>query len=291
MVAVRPVDKLIDSAFKIIPLARSAMKKFLIQLVTFLVLFFGTWYLLSRIPFTNVIDFKKLSRSNEHKIGLKFIDYMRITNTEITSDSVKLPILAIKNKICRANNIDTSQIEIYVFKNSEINAFALPGNILVIYSGIIEYSKTPEELGAVMAHEIAHIEKRHVVKRLSKEVGLGILAQLAGANSDSKIIQETMKRISSSAFDQKMEKDADLTAVGYMAKANIDPVHFANMMTRLSKKTDIPEGLQWLNTHPNSKDRAAYILKQKKEFVIHPVPLMNDSAWHQVQKEAARHIE
>jgi len=264
------------------------MKKFLIQFGTFLVLFFGTWYLLSRIPFTDKIDFKKLSTSNEHRLGEKFIEMMRLSNKEIKSDSIQMPIVIIKNRLCTANNIDSSQIEICIFENTEINAFALPGNILVVYSGLIEFCKTPEELAAVLAHEIAHIEKRHVVKKLSKDIGLGVLLKLAGTNSDSKILKETIKRISSSSFDQNMEKEADYTAVGYMSKANIDPVHFANMMTRMAKITDLPESLTWLNSHPNSKDRADNILRHRKDFILQPIPLMNDSAWHHLQKETVK---
>lgn len=267
------------------------MKKFLIQFCTFLILFFGTWVLLSRIPFTNAVDFKKFSKHNEHKLGEKFIDFLKKTNTEITSDSAVTKVKFINNRICLANQIDTNTIQIFIFKNPEINAFAIPGNMLIIYSGLIEFCKTPEELAAVMAHEMAHIEKKHVVKKLSKEIGIGMLTTLAGGNSGSEIIKETIKRISSTAFDRTMEKEADFTAVRYLVKSHIDPEQFANMMFRLSSKTDVPESMQWLNTHPNSKERASDILLQRKNFKIQVVPLMDDSRWHQLQHEVNKQIE
>ena len=261
------------------------MKKFLIQFIIFLVLFFGSWYLISRIPFTTAINFKKLSSKNESNLGDKFIDVLRNSNSEITTDSVVLQIRLIKNRLCTANSIDPAKIEIYIFKNKDINAFAIPGNKLVIYTGLIEFCKNPEELSAVVAHEIAHIEKHHVTIKLSKEIGIGLLTTLATGNTGSTIIKETLKLLSSTAFDRNMEREADHLAIHYLANAHIDPEHFADMMLRLVKQTDLPESIKWLNTHPNSSERAKEILLEKKKLKINVVPLMPDNTWTQLQKD------
>ena len=267
------------------------IRKFLIQFGIFLGLFFGTWFLISQIHFTQALDFKKLSKNNEHRLGVKFIDFLKSTHHEIKSDSIQKAILSIRDRICSANHLDSSSIQIFVFKSSEINAFALPGNMLVIYSGLIEYCKTTEELSAVMAHEFAHIEKKHVVKKLSKEIGIGMLSTLAGGSGGAEIIKSTIKHISSTAFDRQMEREADFTAVQYLVKANIDPEQFANMLFRLSQNTDLPESMVWLNTHPNSSERAADILRQKKNFKIKVLPLMNDAVWKQIQHDVSKQIE
>jgi len=260
------------------------MNRVLIQLVTFIFLFFATWFLISQINFTGAIDFKKISRDNEERIGKTVIDFLKTTNKTIENDSVSTVINLIKERICAYNEIDTAKIKIYVFDNSDVNAFALPGNNMVIYSGLIEYCDNPEELCSVMAHEIAHLENKHIIKKLSKEIGISVLIAIAGGEAGSKILKELVKVASSTAFDRNMEREADAAAVKYLSNAHVDPENLANLMVRLSKKTDVPENFEWVSTHPSSKERAAEILKLKKKYTLNIKPILSDSAWTSCQK-------
>jgi beta-barrel assembly-enhancing protease len=259
------------------------MNKAFIQILTFLFLFFGTWFLLSKINFTGKVDFQKISKTNEEKIGKKIIEYLQNNNETVHNDSVISIINKIKNRICIYNRIDTSKVKIYIFRNSEINAFALPGNNMVIYTGIIDFCKKPEELCGVMAHEMAHIEYNHLVKKLTKEIGIAILATIAGGDSGEGMIKETLRILSSTAFDRDMEREADKAAVDYLAKAHVDPENLATLMLRLSAKTDIPENLEWISTHPNSKERSSEILKFRKTKKFTVKPLLNDTIWASCQ--------
>lgn len=64
--------------------------------------------------------------------------------------------------------------EVEVFKNDDIvNAFALPGGKIGVYTGLLKVADTPEELAAVLAHEIAHVIARHGAERVSQQVVLG----------------------------------------------------------------------------------------------------------------------
>jgi predicted Zn-dependent protease len=261
------------------------LNKFLFQFITFLCLFFGTWFLLSKIDFTGKVNFKKISKSNEQKLGNSVVDYLKKTNRTVYSDSAINIVNRIKDRICTSNHLDTSNIKIYIFYNEDINAYTLPGNIIVIYTGIIKFCKNPEELSSVIAHEIGHVEHRHIIKKLSKEIGISMLATLAGGNSSGEIIREVVQIISSTAFDRAMEREADSSAVRYMAKANIDPVHFADLLFRLSKKSDVPKNFEWVSTHPNTKERTAEILNLRKKAKYKIVPLMPDSTWEYLEKE------
>lgn len=261
------------------------VNKFFFQFITFLCLFFGTWFLLSKIDFTGKIDFKKISKSNEEKLGRSIVDFLKKTNRTVESDSMINIVDSIKNRICSYNNIDTSGIKIHIFYNEEINAFALPGNNIAIYTGIINFCKNPEELSAVIAHETAHVEYKHVIKKLTKEIGIAMLATLAGGNSSGEILGEVVRTISSTAFDREMEREADTSAVRYMIKANIDPVHFADLLFRLSKKSDIPENFEWISNHPNSKERTAEILKLSKQAKYKDIPIIDTASWNYLKKE------
>jgi predicted Zn-dependent protease len=67
--------------------------------------------------------------------------------------------------------------------------------------------------------------------------------------------------LSSSAYDRKLETEADLTAVGYLEKAGINPEPFANFLYRLSDETkNLPSQIYWISSHPESKERAEKIM-------------------------------
>jgi beta-barrel assembly-enhancing protease len=162
---------------------------------------------------------------------------------------------------------------------------------MVVYTGIIEFCKTPEELTSVMAHEMAHIEGMHVSKKMTKEIGLSLLTSIASGDAGNAILRDVIKTLSSTAFDRDMERNADSVAVRYLAKSNIDPEHFADMLYRLSKKTDVPEVLEWVSTHPDTKERTAEILKLRKKYKFQSKPLLSDEAWKEIQQKVKKEVQ
>lgn len=256
------------------------MNKFLSQLAIVLIVFFSVWFLLSRINYTGNVNFKRIGKSTERKLGNLTLRAIKKDDKELESDSVLLLINDIKKRICISNNFNPEEIKVHVLCNKVINAFSLPDNHLVVYTGLINYCQNPEELSAVMAHEIAHIENKHVMKKLTEEVGLTVLITISGGGSSPGIIQQILKLITSTAYDRKKESEADADAVHYLSKANIDPEHFADFLLRLSQeKEDVSLKLDWVSTHPNSKERAGEILKlrQKENYKI--VPLFSNETW------------
>ena len=169
---------------------------------------------------------------------------------------------SIVTAICTANKIDRESIKIHILNKDEINAFALPHGHLIVYTGLIVNSDNQEELTGVICHEIAHIENNHVMKKLVKETGISVLISMTGGNAGSEIVKETAKVLSSSAFDRGLEKEADMKAVDYMLAAKINPEPFANFLFRLSDKEDeLSQYVKWISTHPDSKERAEYIVQ------------------------------
>ena len=256
------------------------MNKFLTQLAISLLIFFSIWLLFSRINFTGNVNFKRIGKSTERRLGDLTLRAIKKDDKEIESDSVLVLLNDLKKRICINNKFDPDEIKIHVLCNKVINAFSLPDNHLVIFTGLINYCQNPEELAAVMAHEIGHIENKHVMKKLTEEVGLTVLVTISGAGSSPGIIQQIVKLLTSTAFDRSKESEADAAAVHYLAKSDIDPEHFADFLLRLSnEKADIPLKLEWVSTHPNSKERSNEILKLRKQETYKSVPIFSDEIW------------
>ena len=131
------------------------------------------------------------------------------------------------------------------------NAAALPGGQIVIFDGALEETKNPDAMAGVLAHEIAHVRRRHVTQALIRELGIGALIRLfaggVGANAEQLV---------SLSYTRANEEEADADAIAALDRANIDPRPTAALFGRLDKEDGDLETIEWLNSHPQSSDRA-----------------------------------
>ena len=250
------------------------------QVLLFIAAFFGTWFLLARIDFLEAFDITEFSRENERRLGDLMVETITSGHPALEGHVVRSFPTAILERLCEAGGMPDTSLELLIIDNSDVNAFALPDRRLVLHSGLIDYCRTSEELAGVMAHELAHIERRHVMKKLVKEVGLSMLGTIAGGQSGGEILKQTAKTLSSTAFDRDAESEADSVSVRYLAAAGIDPEALASFLYRLSQeKADVPKALEWVSTHPNTADRAAEILNLRKGMEITGRPIADSLEW------------
>ena len=241
------------------------MKKILIELVISVSLILAVWLGLSRVDWMKLFNIEQVTQNTEEKIGDLFWKMLKSSETEISSDSIVSPVDSMLTRICTANTIDREKVKLHLLRKDEINAFALPNNHLVIYSGLIAACENEAELYGVIGHELAHMEKNHVMNKLIKEVGLSVLISMTTGNGNADVIKEAIKHLSSTAYDRSLETEADLAAADYLMKAGIDPEPFANFLYRLADETKhLPSQIYWISTHPESKERAEKIIEQIK---------------------------
>ncbi len=262
------------------------MKRTIIQGTITVVLFFGTWFGLNHIDWVSVFKVQQVTDKTEQKLGELFWEVFKKTEKEITNELVINSMDSIVTLICKSNNIDREKIKVHILNKDEINAFALPNGHLIVFSGLILNSDNQEELAGVISHEIAHIELNHVMKKLVKEIGLSVLISMTTGNGGLEAIKETAKILSSSAFDRSLEKEADIKAVDYLVNAKINPQPFANFLYKLSDKEDeATKYLTWISTHPDSKERAEYIIEYNKGKLTDYKPVLSNETWVKLKAE------
>lgn len=267
------------------------MKKILLQFLTILILFYACWFALYQIDWMRLFKIEQITKKTEEKLGDLYWDILQKTENEIKSDSIITKVDIILNHICKANYIERKNIKLHILKKDEINAFALPNNHLVIYSGLIEECENEAEISGVLCHEIAHMEKQHVIKKLGKEVGLAVLISMTTGNGNGEVAKRTLKLLSSTAYDRKLETEADLTAADYLIKANIDPEPFSNFLFRLAKnEKKLPKQVFWISTHPDSEERSLKIIEYIKNKEIVKDSLLSSEEWKSL-KEHIKHTE
>jgi predicted Zn-dependent protease len=214
--------------------------------------------------------------------------YTQAENQNFNSQVVE-PMDSIINHIAKANAFDREYIKVHIIEKDEINAFALPYGHLIINSGLILNCDNQEELIGVICHEIAHIELDHVMKKLVKEIGLSVLISMASGNSGGDVIKESLRVLSSSAFDRSLEKEADLKAVDYLVKAKVDPEPFAEFLYKISKlESDATQYFNWVSTHPASKERATYIIEYHDNELSDYQSILTTETWESLKAELAK---
>ena len=262
------------------------MKKSIIQGVISIGLFFGMWFSLKEIDWVGIFKVEKITDKTEQKLGDIFWEGIKKTEQENKNTDVTHAIDSIVNHICLSNNIDIEKLNVHVIMKDEINAFALPNGHLVIYSGLILNADNQDELAGVICHEIAHIELNHVMKKLTKEIGLSVLISITTGNGGTEVIKQTLKTLSSSAFDRSLEKEADMKAVDYLINANINPANFANFLYKISETdSNIESYITWVSTHPESKERAKYIIEQSKGKLTRFKSILSNDTWNTLKEE------
>lgn len=146
--------------------------------------------------------------------------------------------------------------DITVVKSDVVNAFALPGGYVVVFTGLMKKAERPEEVAGVLAHELNHVLQRHGLERIVKQ--LGIVAVVSIVLGDQQGLGGLMKQLSvelmTLKFGRAQETEADLTGLQLLHRAKIDPSGMITFFQRLAEKD---EGrVEWLSTHPMSSARA-----------------------------------
>lgn len=155
--------------------------------------------------------------------------------------------------------------EFVVFDSPKtVNAFALPGGKVGVYTGLLKLAGSDEELAFVMGHEIAHVTARHGAQRMSQGLvvaGLGVLldASTQGKGSHDVLLAGYGLAAGGTvlAFSRSHESEADYIGLRYASKAGYDPrasTTFWKKMAAQSKAGGLPE---FLRTHPSDERRIA----------------------------------
>ena len=151
----------------------------------FLILYLVFFILIPSSKFSGIISEQNshlLSYEKEIQLG-DIIDKYAIKNQEIDPLSNKLidsALWVISSRLKKQIPISEYDYKIKIIESQMINAFTIPGGRIYISKELISFCESPEQLAAVLAHEIAHVEKRHTVSRILKEFTISILFSIVG---------------------------------------------------------------------------------------------------------------
>ncbi len=215
-----------------------------------------------KAPVTGRSQFIILSQSEENQMGVAA--FQEVLKTEQVSGNAQYneAVTRVGTRIVGVADTPQYKWDFKVLKDDEqINAFALPGGKVGVYTGILPVAVNDAGLATVMAHEVAHVAARHGGERVSTDVlaqigAVGVSAALGG--SDPWVSEAVMQAYGIGVtvggilpFSRTQEAEADQIGLIYMAKAGYDPreaiVFWERMDAAVKGKPQPPE---FLSTHP-----------------------------------------
>jgi len=175
-----------------------------------------------------------------------------------------------------ANRIDPDDptLEVHVVKLPMVNAVTLPGGRIVIFDGLLQAARSPDEVAGVIGHEIGHVRGRDVMESLLRQLGLSVL--LGGMEGH---VGGYTNALLATAYSRGAEARADGYAIRLLADARVSPLPTAAFFDRLAKGNASGERMfAYIANHPLSADRAARF-RRSAAGGAHYVPAINTAEW------------
>ncbi|ENM5824605.1 M48 family metallopeptidase [Vibrio metoecus] len=159
-----------------------------------------------------------------------------------------------------------SQWEVVVFESDQVNAFALPGGKIGVYTGLLKVAVNQDQLATVLGHEVAHVLSNHSNERLSQSqlanAGLQLTDIAIGASEYSQYRNLTMGALGVGVqygvilpYGRSQESEADVLGLALMAKAGFDPAQSIELWKNMAKASGGKQPPELLSTHPSHNTR------------------------------------
>lgn len=164
-----------------------------------------------------------------------------------------------------------------VIEDEDVNAFSIPGGLIYVHTGLLDFAESDHELAGVLAHEISHASFRHIAT-LRSEMGklqawtlpLVLASVLMGAADVGLIGGNLVQQSFFSGWSVEAETSADLGALQYMVRSPYNPVGVLTFMERLAFRQKLNPKITWgiYQTHPPTNERTQFLKQKLDEFNI-----------------------
>lgn len=196
----------------------------------------------------------RVSIANEKKLGDTVLKQLEEEGDIIEDGAAVDAVRAIGQRLTPASSYEYRWL---VQRDRTVNAFALPGGIIVVNSGLIQAIENADELAAVLAHEVQHVEQRHALKNMINNLGwaAGLLVVAGDVNAAAVLV---LHQLGNNYFSRGVEEEADRIGYDTLVAAKIAPQGMVTLLEKLDEAA--PDGgPEWLSSHPDTARRIAAV--------------------------------
>lgn len=215
----------------------------------------------------------RISIETEHEMGKAVLKSLNQQQNTIPSGAAVSFVESLGNQLTKGSRYSYQWL---VVQDNAVNAFAMPGGIVVVNSGLLKKAGSANEVAAVLAHEIQHVEQRHALKNMMNSAGVAAVVMLVLGDANAALIM-IAHQVSTQYFSRQVEAEADLKGAQLLLKQGIHPEGMASFFKRLaSEKPQAEQMPAWISSHPDTSNR----IKQAEKFVRqHPCTRCKNLDW------------
>lgn len=220
--------------------------------------------------------FGSISVADEIEMGRKFDETIRQQMPFVDDPEVVLYVNTVVERVAKALPPQAYPIRSAVVANNAMNAFAIPGGYIYIFTGLLLGVENEAQMAAVIGHELGHVTERHVAKRMDQMkfvniasitgvVAGALLGGSGGGGGLGQALSVGSMAGAQSAFlmyTRENEREADHVGLNYLVKSGYNPNAMPETFELMNKKRWFMTGdniPSYLSTHPGLSERAAYL--------------------------------
>jgi predicted Zn-dependent protease len=198
----------------------------------------------------------------EVKAGDTLFEQFVGTKRLITDEAIGAQLKKITDPLVSGIADDRYALKFHIMEDESLNAFALPGGNVVLYTGLLLAADSPEEVAGVLAHEIAHVTRRHSIRNIVSTAGLYLVVQtlVGDASGVVAVLTEKSTLLLDRKFSRDFEREADEIGWDYLIRSDIDPSGMIRFFERVRAEDRKAGGgevgaLAVVSTHPATQER------------------------------------
>lgn len=214
----------------------------------------------------------------ERTLGDAVWDSMRGDLDVVDDAEANAALEALAAPLLAASEGEGLDVRLFLVRAPEPNAFALPGGVVALHTGLVDVAGDGAEVLGVLAHEVAHVAERHSLRQLVQSLGVFAVVQALVGDLGGLVgvAAEGGTRLATLEFSRDHEREADAVGWEILVRAGIDPrglVRFFERLRELEAERGVgPEGgLSFLSTHPATEERIR-VLRERAEAEAPDLP-------------------
>jgi beta-barrel assembly-enhancing protease len=218
----------------------------------------------------------------EESVGRSAIGYMAPAERRCGDPQLGAAMDTIVRRLTRSAPPSPYTIRVYVVNRTVVNAHALPGGNVVIFTALLQETRTPEELAGVMAHELQHILRRHTTRAVIQDASTGLLLMALTGDVTGPLAYglQTARTLGELRYSRRAEDEADEEGMKMLLAARVDPAGMITFFDKIRKEEGpTPKPLTYLSTHPEAAQRIVHLRAMAAAWKGTPEPLLPGEDW------------
>jgi len=226
----------------------------------------------------------------ERRFGDASLEQLAPPRDRVADLRVVAPAAQVLATLTSLDPAPRDTFRLVVMRAPMVNAFALPGGTIVVTTGLLRRLGGPDELAAVLAHEMTHVTEHHATRQVIAKLGVrALIGILLGNEGLSGLVGGAAGTLGELQYSREDETRADDGALRLLARAGIDPRAADRALAAID---DAPPGsgpdLSFLSTHPGTAARRARIRRLAADVAVTPrATLPAPAAWRTMEEVVA----